>query len=210
MPEQTTLKAGKPSVSLSDAKKLTEAAKEKPKRVRVKAADANKKKSSVNETSVTQTLVETKEVEADLERGKLLLVDEDEEQEGVDESEDSEDSEESEEDSDVYDVDSEIKEAVVSVRKTQCLECKHLVPFATKKYTSCHYSQPNNEECPASSVKIVIKIDTEKIIRLILRLKREEDVEGISNWYAQLASKPQWMQKQILDALSDAEAKIRR
>lgn len=105
--------------------------------------------------------------------------------------------------------DPDFDEATLLVYKPHCLECSYLVAFATKKFKRCHFSQGNND-CPASGVKILIKIPTERIVKSLLRKEEEQDLAGISEWYAKLATKPDWAQTQILDALKEAKAQLHR
>lgn len=95
------------------------------------------------------------------------------------------------------------EEAVLFVFEPKCLECNHLVAFAEKRHKGCHFTA-GNEDCPAQSVTISVKLPMTKILRNFLRAEEEGDTEKLGRLYATLSSKPSWAQKQILDALQDA------
>lgn len=95
------------------------------------------------------------------------------------------------------------EEAVLFVFEPKCLECSHLVAFAEKAHNGCHFTA-GNEDCPAQSVTISVKLPMTKILRNFLRAEEEGDTEKLGRLYATLSTKPSWAQKQILDALQDA------
>lgn len=94
-------------------------------------------------------------------------------------------------------------EAILFVFEPKCLECSHLVAFAKKAHNGCHFTA-GNEDCPAQSVTISVKLPMTKILRNFLRAEEEGDTEKLGRLYAALSAKPGWAQKQILDALQDA------
>lgn len=95
------------------------------------------------------------------------------------------------------------EEAVLFVFEPKCLECSHLVAFAEKAHNGCHFTA-GNDDCPAQSVTISVKLPMTKIIRNFLRAEEEGDTEKLGRLYATLSTKPEWAKKQILDALQDA------
>lgn len=107
----------------------------------------------------------------------------------------------------IDDGEGEADHALVFVHQPKCLECGHLVAFATQKYKSCHFTA-GNQACPAQNIKIAIQLDTTKIVRNFLRAEEEGDTPKLSKLYLAMASKPEWGQRQILDDLAAAREKM--
>jgi hypothetical protein len=95
-------------------------------------------------------------------------------------------------------------EALVEVHDSKCLNCSHLVSFATKKYKNCHFSK-GNEHCPAQSVKITIRIPVEKIVRRFIVAMKTGDNERLGQLYTKLAKHESWYQERITTALKKAK-----
>ena len=95
-------------------------------------------------------------------------------------------------------------EALVEVHDSKCLNCSHLVSFATKKYKNCHFSK-GNEHCPAQSVKITIRIPVEKIVRRFIVAMKTNDNERLGQLYTKLARHEPWYQDRITTALKKAK-----
>lgn len=94
-------------------------------------------------------------------------------------------------------------DALVQVFNAKCLNCSHLVSFATKKYKNCHFSK-GNEHCPAQSVQITIRIPIEKIVRRFIVALKTGDNERLGKLYTVLATKEPWYQERVTRALSAA------
>ena len=95
------------------------------------------------------------------------------------------------------------EEAVLFVYDPKCLGCSHLVAFATETHNGCHFLS-GNEDCPAQSVTISVKLPMTKIIRNFLRAEEDGDTEKLGRLYATLSTKPEWAKRQILEALQEA------
>ncbi len=106
-------------------------------------------------------------------------------------------------DGDVSAVVAEPEEAVFFVYEPKCLQCSHLVAFAETQHNGCHFTS-GNEDCPAQSVTISIKLPMTKIVRNFLRAEEDGDTEKLGRLYATLSEKPDWARRQILEALQEA------
>lgn len=95
------------------------------------------------------------------------------------------------------------EEAILFVYEPKCLECSHLVAFAEHKHNGCHFTA-GNEDCPAQSVTISVKLPMTKIIRNFLRAEENGDTEKLGRLYGTLSQKPDWAKRQILEALQEA------
>jgi hypothetical protein len=104
--------------------------------------------------------------------------------------------------------DEDTEEGFLEVFHENCLDCKALIPFKKKTYRDCHFSK-GNTACPASQVQIVIRIPLETITRNWIRAEKEGNYAGIAKLSATLASKPDWYQTRVRDALEDARKKGR-
>jgi hypothetical protein len=104
--------------------------------------------------------------------------------------------------------DDDTEEGFLEVFHENCLDCKALIPFKKKTYRDCHFSK-GNTACPASQVQIVIRIPLELITRNWMRAEKEGNYAGISKLSATLATKPDWYQTRVRDALEDARKKGR-
>ncbi len=95
------------------------------------------------------------------------------------------------------------EEAILFVYEPKCLGCSHLVAFAEHQYNGCHFTA-GNEDCPAQSVTISVKLPMTKIIRNFLRAEESGDTEKLGRLYGALSQKPDWAKRQILEALQEA------
>ncbi len=95
------------------------------------------------------------------------------------------------------------EEAILFIYEPKCLGCGHLVAFAEKKHTGCHFTA-GNDECPAQSVTISVKLPMTNIIRNFLHAEESGDTQKLGHLYQKLAKKPAWAQRQILEALQEA------
>jgi hypothetical protein len=95
------------------------------------------------------------------------------------------------------------EEAILFVYEPKCLGCSHLVAFAENTHNGCHFTA-GNEDCPAQSVTISVKLPMTKIIRNFLRAEENGDTEKLGRLYGALSQKPEWAKRQILEALQEA------
>lgn len=95
------------------------------------------------------------------------------------------------------------EEAILFVYEPKCLECSHLVAFAEHQHNGCHFTA-GNEDCPAQSVTISVKLPMTKIVRNFLRAEESGDTEKLGRLYGALSQKPEWAKRQILEALQEA------
>ncbi len=95
------------------------------------------------------------------------------------------------------------EEAVLFVYEPKCLNCSHLVAFAEKANHGCHFTS-GNEDCPAQSVTITVRLPMTKIIRNFLRAEEDGDTEKLGRLYGSLSKKPEWAKRQIMTALQEA------
>jgi hypothetical protein len=95
------------------------------------------------------------------------------------------------------------EEAILFVYEPKCLSCSHLVAFAETQHNGCHFTA-GNEDCPAQSVTISVKLPMTKIVRNFLRAEESGDTEKLGRLYATLSQKPDWAKRQILEALQEA------
>lgn len=109
---------------------------------------------------------------------------------------------------DESDTEDEEEEGFLEVFSENCMDCKALIPFKKKAYRECHYSK-GNTACPASKVQIVIRIPLETITRNWMRCENEGNYAGIAKLSATLATKPDWYQTRVRDALEEARKKAR-
>jgi hypothetical protein len=91
----------------------------------------------------------------------------------------------------------------LEVFRPECLECKSLIPFMKKSYKECHYKR-GNTACPAASVQVVVRIPLNQIIPRWMMYEKDGDFKGVANMAAHLATKPDWYQQRVKDALTDA------
>lgn len=97
------------------------------------------------------------------------------------------------------------EDAVVMVYKKKCLKCKALVPWAEKTYTQCHFSN-GNENCPAQSMQIKIRIPMEDIVPRFLAAEEQNDTARLVSLFSNLGEKEQWVQDAVHAALRKARA----
>lgn len=100
----------------------------------------------------------------------------------------------------------EPEDAFLEVYSENCLSCKSLVPFATKKFKACHYSA-GNKHCPAQSASIIIRVPLEEIVPRWLSAEKFRDFGRLSKMTALLSTKPEWYQQRVANALEEARAK---
>ena len=95
---------------------------------------------------------------------------------------------------------------LLEVQFEKCLNCAHLVTFAPKKYTKCHYTQePEGVRlCPARSVKITVNLQLGPTVARFLRMEAEGNALAMRKFYAHLATKDEWVQTEIMAAINKA------
>lgn len=98
---------------------------------------------------------------------------------------------------------------ILEVFRAECLQCKHLVPFAKKKLSECHFSK-GNKACPAASVQVIIRVPLEQIVPRWMKYEREGDYAGVARMAAKLSEKPEHYQQRVKVALEDARAAYAR
>jgi hypothetical protein len=86
---------------------------------------------------------------------------------------------------------------MVEIFCENCLQCKHLVPHAQQSFKQCHYSK-GNTKCPAAEIQIVIGVDTDRIVRGIMKSMNEQDTMGLARKYQKLSTKPEWVQQRVM------------
>lgn len=121
---------------------------------------------------------------------------------GLDEDSDDEDSADTKE----AEGPKTVEEGFVAIFKPECLECAHLVAFKKKKQRDCHYSK-GNKDCPAQSVKIVVRVPLEQIVPQWLTAEETGDFEKIAKMSALLATKPDWYRDRVNSALRESRLK---
>lgn len=102
--------------------------------------------------------------------------------------------------------DDEPEEGFLEVFSENCLQCKSLVPFATKKFKGCHFSA-GNKHCPASETQVVIRVPLEEIVPRFIAAERDANFHRLAKLNAKLAEKPEWFQQRVAQALKEARAK---
>lgn len=147
-----------------------------------------------------------------------LIIEDDEESDSVQlengstdsEDEASDDDSSDDDDDDDTEEDDDEDTTVIEVFRPECLECKALVPFAEKTRKSCHFTA-GNDNCPAKSMQIVLRIPVEEIMKVYRRAKRAAD-EGntmpMATFYSGLSKKKAWQQKVVQDAIQDEERRV--
>lgn len=91
----------------------------------------------------------------------------------------------------------------LSIYRPECLSCKALVPMMPKAMSECHWKK-GNKNCPAQSVQIVERIPLNIIIPRWLGAEKAGEWSRIAQFAALLATKPDWYQQRVKDALEDA------
>ena len=96
----------------------------------------------------------------------------------------------------------EEEESFLEIYHENCLSCKSLIPFMKKSFKSCHYNA-GNKSCPAQTVKIIYQIPLGKIIPKFMQAEAESDFDRIAKLSKVLASKPDWYQQRVGEALKE-------
>lgn len=99
----------------------------------------------------------------------------------------------------------QVDNGVLEIYKAKCLGCGHLAPHLEQKFNKCHFTK-GNDQCPASSVQILIGIPLDNIVRAFLVAEQTGDNARLGRLYAQLAQKPEWQQQRITGALAQQRA----
>jgi hypothetical protein len=100
----------------------------------------------------------------------------------------------------------EPEEAFLEVYSENCLSCKSLIPFATKRHKGCHFSA-GNKSCPAVATQIVIRVPLEDIVPRFMAAEKAHDFSRLARLNAKLAEKPDWYQERVAQALNEARIK---
>lgn len=90
----------------------------------------------------------------------------------------------------------------VEIFQEKCLNCSHLVAFADKAYSKCHFSK-GNAQCPAQSLRITVRVPVEDIGRQFKSAKLSNDNARLSRLYAKLSTFPDWYQQRVTEYLKE-------
>jgi hypothetical protein len=102
----------------------------------------------------------------------------------------------------------EPEEGFLEIFNENCLSCKELVPFAKKSFKrkGCHFTT-GNKNCPAESTTIVIRVPLEEIVPRFRTAEKERDFARLAKLNALLATKPDWYQQRVAQALDNERLK---
>lgn len=90
----------------------------------------------------------------------------------------------------------------VEIFQEKCLTCSHLVAFAQKSYSKCHFSK-GNTQCPAQSLRISVRVPVEQIGRQFKSAKLSNDNARLARLYAKLSTFPDWYQQRVTEYLKE-------
>lgn len=96
----------------------------------------------------------------------------------------------------------EEEESFLEIYHDNCLKCKSLIPFMKQSFKSCHYDA-GNKACPAQTVKIIYQIPLGTIVPKFMQAEAEADFDRIAKLSRVLASKPDWYQQRVGEALKE-------
>lgn len=100
-------------------------------------------------------------------------------------------------------------DALLAVHRVECVQCSHLVAFATKTWNKCHFSN-GNDLCPAQSARITLNLNLGPTVKRFLQCEADRDAIGLAKFYKHLGEQDEWVQKEVLEAIEAGRKKAQR